>query len=109
MQLKKFMRLMTTRLWGRETRVRLSHVLMALLRSSSTVSGNVSEVMVSPREHADTDHIHRETVQFAGHNHVAARAVIAAEYAVVRVIIPVGSFARRRDAGHQHQQEKNQA
>ena len=49
LQLKKFMRLMTTRLWGRETRVRLSHVLMALLRSSSTVSGNVSEVMVSPR------------------------------------------------------------
>ena len=46
-QLKKFIRLMTTRLWGRVTLVMFSHPETALLLSSSTVSGSVSEVIAS--------------------------------------------------------------
>ena len=60
-------------------------------------------------EHTDADHVHREAVDFRRHDHVAARAVIAAEYGVVRVIVPVGGFGRRRDACRQHQQGKDQA
>ena len=33
-------------------------------------------------EHVNADHVHREAVDFRRHDHVAARAVIAAEYGV---------------------------
>ena len=60
-------------------------------------------------EHTDADHVHREAVDFRGHDHVAARAVIAAEYGVVRVIIPVCGFGQCGDAEHRRQQNENQA
>ena len=59
-------------------------------------------------EHRDADHVHREAVDFRGHDHVAALAVIAAEYGVVRVIIPVGGFGQCGYAENQHQQGENQ-
>ena len=59
-------------------------------------------------EHADADHIHRVAVDLGGHSHVAARAVVAAEYGVIQVVIPIGGFCRRPDADRQRQQRENQ-
>ena len=59
-------------------------------------------------EHVNADHVHREAVDFRRHDHIAARAVIAAEYGVVRVIIPVGGFGQCGYAENQHQQGENQ-
>ena len=58
-------------------------------------------------EYVNADHVHREAVDFRRHDHVAARAVIAAEYGVVRVIIPVGGFGQCGYAENQHQQGEN--